>query len=84
MTRYMIRTPTIQHVIQSYKYMKRRGIKISEDSLLKFWIKHNCVSELVKIKAVYIDDDVYDGYSTTFDTMVGYDEIIHLEETVTL
>lgn len=80
----MIRTPTIKHVIQAYKYMERRGIRIYEYSNLKSWIKDNNISKLVNIKAVYIDDDEYDGYSTTFDTMVDYDEIIHLEETVTL
>lgn len=84
MTTYMIRTPTVKHVIQAYEYMERKGIKISENSLLKFYIKHNHVSELVQIKAIYIDGNEYDGYSTTFDNMARYDEIIHLEETVIL
>ena len=84
MTTYMIRTPNILHVIKAYEYMEKRGIDRLDNSNLQNWVKNNCVSRLVEIKAIFIADDSYDGYVTSHGHMFGYDEIIHLEETVTL
>lgn len=84
MKTYMIRTPSIQHVIKAYEYMKKRNINRLDNSMLQHWIIHNNVSELVQIKAIHLDDYSYNGYSTSLGTMIGYNEVINLEETVTL
>lgn len=84
MTTYMIRTTNVQQVIKAYEYMKRRGVKGLNNTLLSRWVLNNNVSDLATIKAVYFVNGFYDGYSSSFGTKVGYDEVIRLEETVTL
>lgn len=84
MTTYMIRTRNVQQVIRAYEYMKRRGVRGFDNTLLREWVLNNSVLDLITIKAIYFVNNVYDGYSSSFSTMVGYDEVIHLEETVTL
>ena len=84
MTSYVIPTPTIKHVIRAYEYMKRKNLKGLDDSYLQRYVTRNMVADLVKITAVYMFNDTYDGYGTGVPKFSRYDHIINMEETVTL
>lgn len=84
MTSYVIPTPNIKHVIKAYEYMKKRNIKCLDDSMLRGYVLRNDVKNLSQITAVYIFNDLYDGYGTGVPNFSRYDHIINMEETVTL
>lgn len=84
MTSYVIPTPTIKHVIKAYEYMKRKNIRGLDDSYLQRYVTRNMVADLVRITAVHIFNDCYDGYSSSAPNLSKYDHVIHLEETITL
>lgn len=84
MTTYVIPTPTIKHVIKAYEYMKRKNLRGLDNSYLQRYVTRNMVADLVKISAVYIVNDIYDGYGTYAPKLDRYDQVIHMEETITL
>lgn len=84
MTSYVIPTPTIKHVIKAYEYMKRKNLRNLDDSYLQRYVTRNMVADLIRITAIYIVNDIYDGYGTDVPRLDRYDYVIHLEETVTL
>lgn len=84
MTTYVIPTPTVKHVIKAYEYMKRKNIRGLNSSQLRHYVTRNMVADLTRITAVYIVNDIYDGYGTIAPVLSRYDHVIHLEETVTL
>ena len=84
MTSYVIPTPNIKHVIRAYEYMKRKNLKGLDDSYLQRYVTRNMVADLTQITAVYIFNDMYDGYGTGVPNLSKYDHVINMEETVTL
>lgn len=84
MTSYVIPTPTIKHVIRAYKYMEKKNLKGLDNSYLQRFVTRNMVADLVKITAIYMFNDTYDGYSTGVPNLSRYDHVINMEETVTL
>lgn len=84
MTSYVIPTPNIKHVIRAYEYMKRKNLKGLDDSYLQRYVTRNMVADLAHITAIYIFNDMYDGYGTGVPNLSGYDHVINMEETVTL
>ena len=84
MTSYVIPTPTIRHVIKAYEYMKRKKLRGLDDSYLQLYVTRNMVADLVKITAIYIFNDMYNGFGTGVPYLSKYDHVINMEETITL
>jgi hypothetical protein len=84
MTSYVIPTPNIKHVIRAHDYMEKKNIRGLDNSVLRKHIRNNNVQALSQITAIYIFNDVYDGYGTLAPIISKYDHVIHMEETVTL
>jgi phosphopantetheine adenylyltransferase len=82
MTSYVIPTPTIKHVIMAYNYMEKKNIRGLDGCQLRKYVLRNYVKELSRITAIYIINNIYDGYGTAVPTLSSYDHIIHLEETI--
>jgi hypothetical protein len=84
MTSYVIPTPNIKHVLKAYDYMEQRDIRCLDDSMLRKFVRTNNVQALSQITAIYIFNNMYDGYGTVVPVLSKYDHVIHMEETVTL
>lgn len=84
MTSYVIPTPNIKHVLKAYDYMEKKNIKGLDGSVLHEYVLKNNVQSLSLITAVYIFNDMYDGYGTGVPALSKYDHVINMEETVTL
>jgi hypothetical protein len=84
MTSYVIPTPNIKHVIMAYNYMEKKRIRGLDNTMLYRYVLRNDVKNLSQITAVFILNDMYDGYGTVVPVLSRYDHVIHLEETVTL
>ena len=84
MTSYVIPTPNVKHVIMAYEYMVKKNIKGLDNSMLRKYVYTNDVINLTQITAIYIFNDMYDGYDTSVPNLSRYDHVINMEETVTL
>lgn len=84
MTSYVIPTPNIKHVLKAYEYMERKHIRGLDGTVLQKYIRTNNVKNMSLITAVYIFNNMYDGYGTGVPALSKHDHIINMEETVTL
>lgn len=84
MTSYVIPTPNVKHVIMAYEYMVKKDIKGLDNSMLRKYVYTNDIASLTLITAIYIFNNIYDGYGTAVPILSRYDHIIHMEETVTI